>query len=64
MRALYFSIWYYMTIQDWISFGTACLLGAAIEVGVALGPTYPCLGQWSTIVETSYYISYYLSALL
>ena len=55
--------WNAMSVYDWIEFGTAILLGAAVEVGVALGPTFPCLGQWSTIVETSYYISYYLSSL-
>ena len=35
------------------------VLGAGVEVGVAFGSKYPCLGQISRGIESTYYISYY-----
>ena len=40
------------------------ILGSGVEVGVAFGREFPCIGQIARGVESAYYLGYYTYSLL
>ena len=53
-----------MNVQEVMYFGTGVVLGSGLEIAVAVGKSFPCVGQISEAIESGYYLFYYIGSLL